>query len=420
VRHLLTILGVAAFAVPAVAEPNPAEAERLFSTAQTVCQGDNGKLWGRTLCGPMMLVDYKDRTALTNLPDPKRTLQPKGRWFAGTLGEDTLIANTPTDWLGQRWTQIDAPIPDDQAHLQVLTAHELFHRIQGDLGLTRPEKGNRHLDTFDGRYLLQLEWRALADAVRGKDGAVADALAFRAERYRLFPKAEADEAALEIAEGVAEYTGVMVGLPTDAERRDFAVKDLSAFTGAPTFVRSFAYATGPAMGLLLDQRAPGWRQRLTGDASLYRLLAATVPATSTSLADRIRRYDDGALKASEIARETSRQQRLAGLRAKLVTGPVLTLPLAEMNIQFNPQTLVALDDLGTVYPTLRLVDAWGSLEVESGGALLHADGKIATVAVDGADPQHGVGAGWKLVLKPGWTIAKAERAGDLVVTRASK
>ena len=72
-----------------------------------------------------------------------------------------------------------------------MLAHESFHRIQPLLKLTRPEAGNRHLDTLEGRYLLQLEWRALAMALEARTpedrrAAITDALAFRHERYRQF------------------------------------------------------------------------------------------------------------------------------------------------------------------------------------------------------------------------------------------
>ena len=413
-------------ASPALSEPKLEDADRLFVEAMTVCERDHGRLWGESLCGPMLLVDYHDRSVLANQPDPQHVLQRSGRWFRGTLPEDVIIANTPTEWSGARWTQIDAPLPDDAARFHVLVAHELFHRIQPKLGLTRPEAANHHLDTFDGRYLLLLEWRALNRALQAptadsRRAALADALAFRRERYRIFPQAAADEAALEIAEGVPEYTGVMLGLTNDSERTAYAIRDLSAFVDVPTFVRSFAYATGPAYGLLLDQASPGWKTRLNAGQSLYTLLAATlpeVPADTAGLEERARRYDDGTLRTRETARERDRQARLADLRARLVEGRVLVLPLAQSNFQFNPQTLVALDGVGTVYPTMRLTDVWGSLEVERGGALVRSAARLATVP-RGPSADTGNGDGWRLQLKPGWTITAGPREGDLTVTRIS-
>src|SRR6185312_8372208 len=91
---------------------------------------------------------------------------------------------------------------------------------------------------------------------------IADALAFRSERQRRFPNAAAEEGALDINEGVPEYTGVRLGLRTAEQRRAYAVFDLSRFVEAPSFVRSFAYAHGPAYGLLLDDTDPAWRGKL--------------------------------------------------------------------------------------------------------------------------------------------------------------
>jgi hypothetical protein len=104
----------------------------------------------------------------------------------------------------------------------------------------------------------------------------------------------------------------------------------------------------------------------------------------------------------------------------LVDGPVLVLPLAKANFQFNPQTLVALDETGTVYPTLRLTDEWGELVVERNGALVKAGSKSATVPLRVGDEDRVRGEGWTLTLKPGWKIAPGTRAGDSTVLREDR
>ena len=178
------------------------------------------------------------------------------------------------------------------------------------------------------------------------------------------------------------------------------------------------YASGPAYGLLLDQADPQWRGKLGADADLGRLLAGAAGIDATVPADldaRARRYDpDDRVRQAEQARERERQARLAAWRAQLVEGPVLVLPLARSRFQFNPQTLAALDGVGTVYPTLRLADAWGELLVDGGAALVHADRKHATVALPrGGDGRRG--DGWTLALEPGWSLVPGERDGDLTV-----
>ncbi|MCD9006944.1 hypothetical protein LDO31_11990 [Luteimonas sp. XNQY3] len=427
--HALPALACAlalSVAAPAHAAPDRAGAVRVFETAGTLCERDGGALWGESLCGPVLLVDPADRAVIANQQDPGGVLVEQDGVFIGTLPPTAILANTRVQWSGTDWTQLLWPLPQEGSLLRVLLTHEMFHRIQPRLGLTRNEAGNRHLDTLEGRYLLQLEWRALARAVMAVDADVrrahvVDALAFRSERRRLFADAAAEEAALEINEGIAEYTGVRLGLSRDEERRAFAVFDLARFLGSPSFVRSFAYASGPAYGLLLDDADPEWRGRLDADADLGALLARALRIEAAVPADpdtRHRRYDaDGSLRTAEEARDRDRLDRVARWRDTLVEGPVLVLPLQNMNLQFNPQTLAALDDIGTVYPTLRLTDTWGELAVvEGGAALVHADYRSATVAL----PQDGDGTqgeGWTLTLTPGWTLVPGSRAGDMTLVR---
>ncbi|MET0338618.1 MAG: hypothetical protein ABW063_12760 [Caulobacter sp.] len=429
-RRVLTLASAALICgVGGVAEAEvaAADARKVFAQAEALCRADDGRLWGVPLCGPILLVDYTDKKVVANQPDAAGLLKPSGSLYVGKVADDFVIANTTTDWAGVRWTQLVFPFHFDDTQRPVTLAHEMFHRVQAPLGLTRPEKANGHLDTLEGRYLIQLEWRALAAALHAqtaeaKRDAAADAMLFRRERYRLFPTAASEEAALEISEGVPEYTGVMVGLPSPRQRIDYAVRDLSAFVGSPTFVRAFAYASGPAMGLLLDEYAPGWRRRLGDGKSLDALLVESGALPNRALSEAAARtatYDrDGALRRFEVDREAKRQARLTELRARLIDGPVVIVPTSGSRYQFNPQTLIALDH-GTVYPTVQVVAQWGVLEVKSGGAFFDRSAKQLRVSAAGAAPDHLSGDGWSLQLKPGWRISGGPRSGDLVVEPAS-
>lgn len=421
-RVLAMSIGLAVASAPALGAVDRAGAGRVFSEARAICQRDGGALWGHGLCGPMLLVDPADRTIVANQADADGALKAAGTVYTGTLPASQIIANTSIQWAGIRWSEIMWPLPQETAKRHVMLAHEMFHRIQPELGMVWHEGDNQHLDTLEGRYLLQLEWRALASALRAptpaaRRDAIGDALLFRQERYRRFPGAASNEHALESNEGVAEYTGVRLGLETPQARRDYALQDLSAFVQAPSFVRSFAYATGPAYGLLLDQADPAWRGKLHSGQRLDPLLATALhlpaPAFDT-LAAREKVYDDGTLHASEVRRDQARQVRLAALKAKLVDGPVLVLPLLHETHQFNPQTLQPLGEFGTAYPTMRLSDDWGVLEVDDGVLL---GGNRATVSAVGANPTGLKGAGWRLQLHPGWTVGPGARKGDLAVRR---
>lgn len=414
-------------------QPIPIEtAQTYFSEAQLLCQVDHGQLWGVSLCGPIMFVDPQSRSIVASQADAKGLLKAEGGVFVGFLPTDQNIADTAIEWSGVRWTQMLWPLPGDVRQRETLISHELFHRIQNQLKLPKVEGGekqNAQLDTTDGRYYLQLEWRALSRALQASTDeerrkAVADAVLFRAERYRLFPGADAQEQALELNEGLAEYTGVRVGNPTPEEQIKAAVNDLSSHRNDSTFVRSFAYATGPGYGLLLDRYLPGWRDRLGAgqgfDALLRNALHIALPANLQLAAERrATQYDGTTLHAAETERETRRQQIVAAYRARFIDGPVLALPFQNMHVQFDPRNLQPLGDAGTVYPNLRISDDWGILDAKN-GALMKPDWSAVIIVAPSASSGSSLkGDGWTLELKPGWKIIPGTRKGDLLLVSGS-
>jgi hypothetical protein len=403
---------------------DPGKAQAVFQEARSICEADGGRLWGKSLCGPILFVDPDTRFLTANQADANGALTAAGPVFTGTLPPKEDMSDTPTEWSGTYWTELIWPIlPTDESVRRVTLAHELFHRIQRGLGFNPAhEGGNGHLDTLEGRYLLQLEWRALARAMAAtsdaeRRNAVTDALLFRAERYRRFPDAAVDESALELQEGVPEYTGVRLGLTTPQARTAYAIRDLGAHLNDPTFVRSFAYATGPAYGLLLDQADPDWRTKLGPTSRLDLMLIAamhlSLPADLEAAAKaRASTYDEGGLRSAEVKREAERQQRLATFQARFIDGPVLRIPLRHANVQFNPRTLQAFDPWGVVYPTVRITADFGVLEV-SDGALLDKGWKTVTVSAAHVSEGGLKGDGWTLTLKPHWTVVPGARKGDL-------
>src|SRR5690606_30431947 len=100
-----------------------------------------------------------------------------------------------------------------------------FHRVQPGLGLFVATTGAMpdHLDTVEGRYWLQLEWRALASALRSsaveQKRALGDALAFRTKRHSLFPGSAESERVAEINEGLAQFTATVVAAPSSEQAR---------------------------------------------------------------------------------------------------------------------------------------------------------------------------------------------------------
>ena len=416
---------------PARAQDASADRDRLHLASAAfdqACRKDAAGAWGTSLCGPVLLVDRSTRAVVANQRDAGGALVRRGELWEGRLPDSVMVANTAIDWSGTRWATIVLPLPADDFSALALIAHESFHRIQPSLGLTGTDAASPHLDERDARLWLRLELRALAHALTtGGEASRAHArtaMRFRAERRRLYPGSGAPEDALERLEGSAEYTGARFALDAGEMGMLRVVRAMDAVERNPTLVRSFAYATGPALGLLLDRWAPGWQRRVAAGAAMAPLLAESLGATVTAVppAELARPYGYAAIAGAEDEREAVRREALAGYRKRLVDGALIVLPADGMSRSFDPNTLQPLDSLGTVYPTGRFTAPWGTLDVTKGGALLSVDYRTLRLPAPAERVPTGStvrGDGWTLALAEGWEVRAIAggRGGDVEVAR---
>jgi hypothetical protein len=407
---LLVLLGAA---TAADAQVQPELARRDFEQVTKFCQRDAGRLWGVSLCGPMVIVDPTTGTRATSQPEPE-----------GPAPSFPRFADGAVSWGGLRWFAWPLwmlPEKDADARQRILL-HGLFHRIQSELGLITEDGFNEHLDTLDGRFWIQLEWRALRRAVEsgGTDrvAALADALAFRRERRRLFPAAAENERRDEIREGLADYTGVAAWADSPADAARAAAAALAAGESQPAFVGNFESHSGPAYGVLLDELLPGWRRQVRSASDLGDMLASAIdrPAT-TDVAAAAARYDAATLRAAEEARDRAQHARLAELRRRFVDGPVLTMPGTGSGTS-NTIGSVGIAGVGTVFfGNYTLTAQWGRFFAD-GGVLRAVGGATLSVPVTG--PLEGTtlrGDGWSATLNPGWVVRPAARPGSFTVVR---
>jgi hypothetical protein len=410
---LLVLLGGAA----ADAQVQPELAKHYFEEATKLCERDAGRLWGVSLCGPMVIFDPATGTRATSQPEPEG---PPPR-FPG-------FADGPVSWGGLRWfawplLQYMLPVNNADVRQQNML-HGLFHRIQPELGfMTDASDGfNEHLDTLEGRVWMQLEWRALRRALESggseRAGAINDALAFRLERRRRFPGAADNERRDEIREGLASYTGVAAWADSPMDARRAAASALAGGESQPSFVGNFEAHSGPAYGVLLDDLLPGWRRQLRGTSDLGDLLAsATSGPPTTDVAVAAARYDGATLRTTEEARDRAQQVRVAELRRRFVDGPVLTMPAGGSGTSDTTGS-VGIPGVGTVFfRNFTLSAQWGRLTAD-GGVLRAAGG--ATLAVPVTGPLEGSslrGDGWSATLNSGWVVRPAVRPGSFTIVR---
>lgn len=406
-----------------------AQAAADFAEAHTLCRADNGRLWGHTLCVPMMFVDAANREAILNQP-AKGSIKD-GTVYRLVLPSGIGIANTSIDFQGKHWSMVMWPLPTDSTQRAILLMHESYHSVQPALGL-QGNGGlgkNAGLDSCEGRIWMRAELAALRTALlatsKQRKQALVDALLFRVYRMSLWPHAQTDEQSLELNEGLAESTGIDAARHSVGTRIAAAIHDIDNVETERSFVRSFAYATGPAYAELLDAVQPGWRRKVTPEFAFGSTTAAAYhiampkPDRNQAMA-AIMKYGGNKIVAQEDARAKVTATRNARFIKALVDGPTLTLPLGRFSISFDPRQVCSLPHHGSVYQTLTLGDVWGRLNVHGHGmALIPPTFSSVTVPLNKTPTgSQIIGNDWLLTLSKGYSFQPdPHRKGSFIVTR---
>lgn len=406
-RAARAVTGLGLWASPVTGQVDADLAATYFDEARALCEREGGRLWGRSLCGPMVFADAATGTIATNRSRPAA---PR----PALLG----FANAAVEWGDARWATYVWPLPPDAPRARgKLMLHELFHRIQPELGFWFPEPRNDHLDTAEGRYWLQLEWRALAEALAAsaateREVAIRDALSFRRARHARFPEAAENERVLELQEGLAEYTGVVTSSESRAEAITVAAEQLGSPEWLSSLVRAFGYGSGSAYGLLLDAFSPGWTRRLDPSDDLASLLMQASGLRPTDEVETAAaRYGGETLRLAEAEREARKEAHVAALRRRFVEGPVLALP-GTGTYSFMSRGITPIGEHGTVYPQVRSTADWGRLEAAF--ALISTDRQTLTLPAP-TDVRGDTirGEDWTLHAEPGWVLRPGARPEDL-------
>ena len=408
--------------LPAAAQVDQQRAQEYFKEARALCERDGGRLWGLSICAPMVIGDARTQTFATSQPPPDAPRPP----IIGLL-------NGPIQWGDTMWAALSW---DTIANWPARTRgeaflHESFHIIQRSKGIAAPDprrigpdvqSENEHLDAAEGRYWLRLEWRALARALResGEPRALAvrDALDFRQVRHTRYPDHVISEYALDMNEGLAAYTGTVLAAPSAADAVARALELLTEAEDGDSFVRTFSYTSGPAYGLLLDAASPGWTRKMSASDEPAVLLARALGVQAApDPAAAAARYGGADLRAAEDQRDQQRQARIAELRRRFIDGPVFVMPGGGSGYTDSHGALV-IPDAGTVYFGKYIMSGpWGRLEAGN-GVLIATDGRTRRLPapVRGDDTTIS-GDGWTFKAAADWVVHDGGRRGDYELVR---
>ncbi|MEJ5996584.1 hypothetical protein WG904_19305 [Pedobacter sp. Du54] len=398
--------------------PNIKLAASYFKEAELASKGQ--KLWKAEIYGPTLLVEPKSRVVYANVQDDLGILKPAGGIFSGILPKEVMIANTAINWEGKKWSVMLLPLPQQRDERVSLMIHESFHRVQQGLGFFDKSPTADHLANLQGRIYFLLELQALRAALlksvpmRVKD--LENALAFRQRRAILFPATFANESILEISEGLAEFTGLMLGR-NPRHIRQHLLDQIDSASNLKSLIRSSAYLTGPVYGYLLYGKDPQWTNQLSSTTTFPALIKKTyhfklpINMSASKLFMAKARYNGQSIEQAETEKDRQRSLIEKTYINIYTQNPVLTIKLVKMEIQFNPNNLFDLGNLGTVYPTAQIKDSWGTLTVAK-GSMLMKDWQVVHLPMNGTEPATTgnkiSGDGWQMDLKEGWKIQKID------------
>jgi hypothetical protein len=391
------------------------QAETAITELKEAFKYEKGQTWNHSLEGALMLVNRDTRTIIANEPDNLNELIRQKSLYIGKLPENINIANTAFNWNGKRWTLVALPLPETKEERLNHLIHESFHRIQPTIGFdSLSETQSVHLDSKNGRVYLKLELEALKKALKSNtpDIHIKNALLFRQYRYKIFPEAKNAENTLEIIEGLAEYTGSVLSQREESELKAHYYSNIDLFYSMPTFVRSFAYFTIPVYGYFMQQTNKKWNLQITKDTNLsdfiYTFFGVTQKGISSEEIIKLGKdYGIDTILKNETEREQKREALTKTYKDIFVGDSIVIIDLENLSIGFNPSNIMPLDSYGTVYPTLRITDNWGILEVDSCGALMSPEWDMVTISYpELITDTIASGKGWKLKINNSWELRK--------------
>lgn len=321
-----------------------------------------------------------------------------------------------------------------------LLAHEAFHVFQR---ARHPAWTGNEVELFTYPFedaeqlsLRRIESEALRRAVAARDDGAATcwaraAVDARRARFKLLSAGAAGyERGTELNEGLARYV----------ESRAAGAKgdELPAGDYAPEEVRARSYATGRALGLLLDRLDPGWKRRLEdGDArTLDELLEASLAsAKSARVCALPRAFQEAARVRANQDVETLKAKKAEWRREffarpgwKVIVVAGESDPLWPQN--FDPLNVRSLGG-GEVLHTrwLKVGNASGTIEVLERPSLTEGRGShplfngvsVVTAAGLSAEPEVREDGGAVVIKSEGFKAelkdASLERSGQTVTVR---
>ncbi len=375
--------------------------------------------------GPILFVDKHTREIVTNENDSINSLIKINGIYSGKYSETLPIANTAVRWNGKHWTMVIWQSLSSEKHKRnQLIMHEIWHRIQNDIGFHACQSKNTHLDELNGRLLIKMEWLALNGYIQSGFKKITDlhnALNFRNQRHSLYPKSQERESTFEMHEGLAEYSGITLAGYSNRQRTALLNKKVINSLDNENLLMSFAYTSGALYGTILDKIDKNWRDNLTKNDDFGKIISELMNWSPNSQKLNVEKlyaqYDNHNLVKKENNYEIERLKFLDECKKRFRQSPKLIIPMKMARISFNPFGVVPFGDDGTIYKTINCFGEWGKLTTVKGG-LITTDWSKVIVDAHRKIREEYRSDFWIISLNKGWEIVKKEN-GDYTIKQSN-
>lgn len=396
-----------------------AKATEYIKKIEALCNRDGGKLWGKNLYGPFMIVDRETRKIVANLPDKEGLLKLKEGIYTGLFPRESILSNSTVKFGETLFGLAPLPVEEDEYRITSRVIHCLFHRYQQSIGISLASFNATNMDEKEARIWMKLEWKALKKAINSEGEeqllAIRDALIFRGSNRESYPKFADLENQFETYEGLATFTYTLFEARSPDEYKSRLFEYLDRIYTYQSYARSYGFIDGALYATLLYNKDYDFTTIKTDTIDLGAIVRdlykIELPAVCRDVAGSLAlNYHIEEIIKEEEKRDLDIRKEVADQVSVFTEKPVVYLELESPSFDFEPENVKSLDTLGTIYASLRVMDNWGKLTVDKGGCLVSNNYKYLRITARGfkAERNHYYGDGWQLILNDGWETAPVD------------
>ncbi len=375
----------------------------LEQTAKILNKQESKELWDVSLNAPMIIINHiENKMYFTAIENGNFQPLKEEAW-----NNNVPLANSIFEYKGKKYVIVmHLALMQNSCEERVnLLTHEIFHLHQNDLGIQNVMSKNFYMDEIEGRALLQIEMKALQQALDGDLQSLHDALYIRTYRQSLYPQNNED--LYELNEGLAEYTGAKLS----KEKLHQYIKNKLEYNINTGYTNSFAYATGAAYAVILDDLYPEWKHDSDLSKGMTFLIKKSNPQYIVTidtlyLNKLLDKYSHNKILIDEKEAILSFGNIVAFEKLLEPETSKLGITNNGINFSYNPNDRVIALNNAVLLRNITIMGKWGQIIVKSGIVRLNDWSAFYLLPPKEITENVIRGDGYEMTLNKGWKMVE--------------